>query len=89
MTIQRVGAARDRARTHLESVDLDVVLLESVFAHLVLVLIGEEIHDFGTMITLKLDHLAHVLVLDDGSIASYRKSQHSSLIPHHYGAKAR
>jgi hypothetical protein len=54
----------------LESVDFDVVLLESVFAHLGLVFVGEEIHDFGAMVALKLDHLAHVGILDDGAIAS-------------------
>jgi hypothetical protein len=55
----------------LESVDLDVILLESVFAHLGLILVGEKVHHFGAMVSLELDHLAHVLVLDDGAIASW------------------
>jgi len=50
-------------------VDLDHVLRKGVLAHLVLALIREEFHDFGTMITLKLNHLSHIRVLDDGSIA--------------------
>lgn len=54
--------------------DLDVVLLEGVFAHLVLILIGEEIHDFGAVIALELDHLAHVLVLNNSAIASFIQS---------------
>jgi hypothetical protein len=62
----------------LKSVDLDMVLLESVFAHLVFVLVGKEIHDFGTMVTLELDHLAHVLVLNDGAIASCARGEDQS-----------
>lgn len=54
----------------LESVDLDVILLESVFAHLGLILVGEKVHHFGAMVSLELDHLAHVGVLNDGAIAS-------------------
>ena len=54
----------------LESVDLDVVLLESIFAHLGLVFVGEKVHDLGAVVALKLDHLAHVRILDDGAIAS-------------------
>ena len=58
------------ARLALESVDLDVILLERIFAHLVFIFVGEEVHHFGAMVALKLDHLAHVLVLNDGAIAS-------------------
>jgi len=47
-----------------------VILLESIFAHLGLVLVGKKVHHFGAMISLELDHLAHVLVLNDGAIAS-------------------
>jgi len=47
-----------------------MILLESVFAHLGLVFVGEKVHHFGAMIPLELDHLAHVLVLNDGAIAS-------------------
>jgi len=54
----------------LEPVDFDVVLLESVFAHLGLVFVGEKVHDLGAVVTLKLDHLAHVRILNDGAIAS-------------------
>ena len=50
---------------------LDHILGKGVLAHLVLILIGEEFHDFGTMITLQLNHLSHVRVLDDGAIACY------------------
>ncbi len=46
-----------------------MVLLEGVFTHLVLVLVGKEVHNLGTMITLELDHLAHVFILNDGAIA--------------------
>jgi hypothetical protein len=58
----------------LETVDLDVILLERVFAHLGLVLVGEKVHHFSAMVSLELDHLAHVLVLNDGAIASYTVS---------------
>lgn len=67
-----------RPTAHLETVDLDVVLLEGVFAHLVLILIGEEIHNFGAVIALELDHLSHVLVLNDGAIASFIQRQLTS-----------
>jgi len=50
-------------------VDLDKILRKGVLAHLVFALIGEEVHDFGAMITLKLNHLSHVGILDDGAIA--------------------
>ena len=49
---------------------LDCILGEGVFAHLIFVLIRKEVHDLGTMIALKLDHLSHVGILDDGTIAS-------------------
>jgi hypothetical protein len=55
--------------TVLETVYFDMVLLEGVFTHLVLVLVGKEVHNLGTMITLELDHLAHVFILNDGAIA--------------------
>lgn len=52
---------------------LDICLVKSIFAHLVFILVGEEIHHFRTMVSLKLDHLAHVLILDNSAIASCKK----------------
>lgn len=63
-----------RARA-LESMDLDVILLERIFAQLGLIGVGEKVHHFGAMIPLELDHLTHVLVLDDSAIASYSSYQ--------------
>lgn len=54
----------------LKSVDLDVSLLECIFAHFGLVFVGKKNHNFGTMISLELNHFAHVLILNDGAIAS-------------------
>jgi len=51
-------------------VDLDIFFGKCVLAHLVASFIGKEIHDLCAMITLKLDHLPHVLILNDGAIAS-------------------
>jgi hypothetical protein len=53
----------------LEAVDLDCILRKGVLAHLVFVFIREEVHDFSAMITLQLNHLSHIGILDDGSIA--------------------
>jgi len=64
------GGGADAGFDISESVDLDMILLKSIFAHFVFVLVGEEIHDLGTMVALELDHLAHILVLNDGAIAS-------------------
>jgi hypothetical protein len=47
-----------------------MILLERILAHLGLILVGEKIHYFSAMITLKLDHKAHILALNDGAIAS-------------------
>ena len=49
--------------------DLDCILRKGVLAHLVFVFIREEVHDFSAMITLQLNHLSHIGILDDGSIA--------------------
>jgi len=49
---------------------LDIFFGKCVLAHLVASLIGKEIHNLCTMITLELDHLPHVLILNDGAIAS-------------------
>jgi hypothetical protein len=49
-----------------------MILLERILAHLGLILVGEKIHYFSAMITLKLDHKAHILALNDGAIASYK-----------------
>ena len=49
---------------------LDIFFGKCVLAHLVASFIGKEIHDLCAMITLKLDHLPHVLILNDGAIAS-------------------
>ena len=73
--ISKPSGGQGVERALLESVDLDVILLESVFAHLALVLVGEKVHHFGAMIPLELDHLAHVLVLNDGAIASCSRNR--------------
>jgi len=49
-------------------VDLDKILRNGILAHLLFA--GDEAHNFSTMITLKLDHLSHVGILNDGAIAS-------------------
>jgi hypothetical protein len=55
----------------LESVDLNMILLESVFTHLGFIFVGKEVHHFGTMVTLELNHFTHVGIDDDGAIACY------------------
>jgi len=53
-----------------KSVDLDILFGKRVLAHLVASFIGKEVHNLCAMIALKLDHLPHVLILNDGAIAS-------------------
>jgi len=50
----------------LESVDLDGLVIEAEAS----LLVGEEFPDLGTLITLELNHLAHLAVANDGAIAS-------------------
>lgn len=50
---------------------LDVLFLQSVFAQLIFGFVGEEVHHLGAMVSLKLNHLPHVLILNDGAIACY------------------
>jgi hypothetical protein len=53
----------------LKPVDLDVLLLQSMFAHLIFAFIGKKVHHLSAMVSLKLNHLPHVLILNDGAIA--------------------
>lgn len=46
-----------------------MILLESVFTHLGFIFVGKEVHHFGTMVTLELNHFTHVGINDDGAIA--------------------
>lgn len=61
---QRGG--RGVARDGLETVDLDAVGLQAE----TLIPVGEELLDILALITLKLNHLAHLVVVDDGAITS-------------------
>jgi len=58
------GKGRDSMR--LETMDLDGlgIQLETLF------LIGEEFLNIFTLISLKLDHLSHLSIIDNGAIAS-------------------
>lgn len=84
-TLTRRG--RRRRWAPLETVDLDVILLQRVFAHLGFVLVGEKVHHFGAMVSLQLNHLAHVRILDDGAIASCYLLE--SIIPNRHGVTYR
>ena len=50
----------------LESVHLDGLVIEAETT----LLVGEKLSDFGALIALELDHLAHLTVANDGAIAS-------------------
>ena len=49
--------------SHLETMDLDAVLLDDLVAH-------QESLDVLTVVTLKLNHLAQLLVVHDGTVAA-------------------
>jgi hypothetical protein len=67
---QSISAAGQWRVAGLETVDLDSLGIKLK----TLLLVGEEFLDVLALVALELDHLAHLRVVDDGSIAGYTVS---------------
>lgn len=62
-----ISAAGQRRVASLETVDLNGLGIKLK----TLLLVGEEVLDVLALVALELDHLAHLGVVDDGSIAGW------------------